>query len=727
METFNLVTVITNSFIAFMDSNFARMPTIQHGEDSSPIDSSVVAVSVGDSVVIHAPVTRYDDGAILVSGENGVAAASFFVPVDDDLGDTWTEPEFDDASWIEGPLGVGFGEGNGFPNHYWSTIRPADVHPNATNVLIRVPFQLDELPDADQLVLRMKYDDGFVVHLNGERVLEHNLREPASWDSRARSHRNAEAVRFEYFILTDHIDKLRAGENLLAIRGINSSATSSDLLFQPELVLRNLVTGQNPHAIIYYTVDGTDPRAPNGEPTEGASVAEIGVPITIENGQQIVARNFDESGRGNQASIVLTDWSAPLQLRVVSKEICEAHDVSTDALSIPLGVAAVRDIQGDLQDDIVSTEGNWYGFDSRLETFDRIGKTNLGVLESIHWSDLNGDGRTDALAITDGLAESDSISWSELLDDERSFGAAHLVTNDDGRFQSIATLDIDADGDDDIVADSQVSGVVWFENRNGTGDFSSMKSLDIDPRFSFEASADVDGDGLRDLVVSADQHELHWLRNTGQDDGFTAPSPVSRAIDPTSLLIANLDDSQSSHLLVRSSDENSIFILQQDGRGFAMNTLSSVATRSFTVMDVDGDQDLDVVSDSDGTIQWYANLDSGNAFSSARTLATGIHADAIFSGDLNGDGRAELLASSDVFGVAMLKLQCRRPVIGDSNNDGIFNSSDLTYVFQAGEYEDEIDGNSDFEDGDWNGDGDFDSSDFVFAFKNGDYSSAAKR
>ena len=37
-------------------------------------------------------------------------------------------------------------------------------------------------------------------------------------------------------------------------------------------------------------------------------------------------------------------------------------------------------------------------------------------------------------------------------------------------------------------------------------------------------------------------------------------------------------------------------------------------------------------------------------------------------------------------------------------------------VFQAGEYEDGVDGNSTFAEGDWNGDGDFNSRDFVFAF-----------
>jgi len=63
---------------------------------------------------------------------------------------------------------------------------------------------------------------------------------------------------------------------------------------------------------------------------------------------------------------------------------------------------------------------------------------------------------------------------------------------------------------------------------------------------------------------------------------------------------------------------------------------------------------------------------------------------------------------------------------GDTNLDGIFNSTDLIMVLEAGEYEDGIEGNSSFAEGDWNGDGDFNSNDLIFAFVSGSYSVAAK-
>ena len=63
---------------------------------------------------------------------------------------------------------------------------------------------------------------------------------------------------------------------------------------------------------------------------------------------------------------------------------------------------------------------------------------------------------------------------------------------------------------------------------------------------------------------------------------------------------------------------------------------------------------------------------------------------------------------------------------GDSDRDGDFDSSDLVLVFQAGQYEDDIEQNSSWTTGDWNGDREFDSADIVCAFQYGAYEVAAQ-
>ena len=58
---------------------------------------------------------------------------------------------------------------------------------------------------------------------------------------------------------------------------------------------------------------------------------------------------------------------------------------------------------------------------------------------------------------------------------------------------------------------------------------------------------------------------------------------------------------------------------------------------------------------------------------------------------------------------------------GDSNLDGIFDSSDLVAIFARGKYEDGISQNAGWADGDWNCDSEFDTNDLVLAFQQGGY------
>ena len=83
--------------------------------------------------------------------------------------------------------------------------------------------------------------------------------------------------------------------------------------------------------------------------------------------------------------------------------------------------------------------------------------------------------------------------------------------------------------------------------------------------------------------------------------------------------------------------------------------------------------------------------------------------------DVNQDGSVD--AVDRIYWIKELA----RTFVGDANVDGEFGTSDLTKVFQAGQYEDAIAENSSWETGDWNGDFDFDTSDLVAAFQDGGF------
>jgi hypothetical protein len=88
--------------------------------------------------------------------------------------------------------------------------------------------------------------------------------------------------------------------------------------------------------------------------------------------------------------------------------------------------------------------------------------------------------------------------------------------------------------------------------------------------------------------------------------------------------------------------------------------------------------------------------------------------------DLNGDRTVDQLDWNRLV-VDLLQAQ-----YGDANLDGRFDSRDFVRVFQSGEYEDAIRGNSTWEEGDWNGDGDFTSADLVLALQSGVYVANAR-
>ncbi len=90
-------------------------------------------------------------------------------------------------------------------------------------------------------------------------------------------------------------------------------------------------------------------------------------------------------------------------------------------------------------------------------------------------------------------------------------------------------------------------------------------------------------------------------------------------------------------------------------------------------------------------------------------------------GDAGGEYVLSVTTSS---GMAPIAIPARAAVVpvarpGDVNGDGVFDSADLVQVFQLGQYEDQLAGNSTWQDGDWNEDGDFNAADLVLAFQSG--------
>lgn len=115
----------------------------------------------------------------------------------------------------------------------------------SASALLRVPFTLAAAPDFDALTLRLRYDDGCVVYLNGVEVARRNVAAGAVVGALAAGNRLKRDVQVvEEIDLSAHTGLLTAGANVLAIHGFNDSAASGDFLLVPELTAAHRLAGR---------------------------------------------------------------------------------------------------------------------------------------------------------------------------------------------------------------------------------------------------------------------------------------------------------------------------------------------------------------------------------------------------------------------------------------------------------------------------------------------------
>jgi len=89
----------------------------------------------------------------------------------------------------------------------------------------------------EKLTLRMKYEDGFVAYLNGQKVAWRNDPNSLQWNSTAPTNRPIEeAAAFEPINLTAYMDLLQDGRNVLAIHALNDGKSDNEFLVLPELI-----------------------------------------------------------------------------------------------------------------------------------------------------------------------------------------------------------------------------------------------------------------------------------------------------------------------------------------------------------------------------------------------------------------------------------------------------------------------------------------------------------
>jgi hypothetical protein len=400
------------------------------------------------------------------------------------------------------------------------------------------------------------------------------------------------------------------------------------------------------------------------------------------------------------------------------------------------------DVDGDGDLDVLSASFDniiaWYENADGKGGFDppNVITTQADFFRSLASADVDGDGDLDVLCVCGG----NKIAWYQNTDGNGSFGPPKVITTQADFFFSLASADVDGNGDLDVLSASFFgdNNIAWYENADGKGGFGPQKVITTEARGATSvAAADLDGDGDLDVLSGSvffsgtTENEIAWYENTDGKGSFGRQRLISTQADGTRS-VASADVDGDLDVLSASEFDNEIAWYENtDGKGsFGRQRLISTQARqaqSVAAGDVDGDGDLDVLSGSlfDNEIAWYENTDGNGSFGPQQGISTQADVARVVAADMDGDGDLDVLSAS-VIDDTIAWYENLSPLVGDSNRDDVFNSSDLILVFQSGEYEDGIAGNSTFEEGDWNRDGEFDSADLVLAFQKGTYVSAAK-
>ena len=141
----------------------------------------------------------------------------------------WTDLNFNDSSWDNGPSGFGYADGD-----------DTTLLPNGTlSVYLRKEFSVTNVDDIISLILDIDYDDAFVAYINGVEIARDNINGvPPPYNASTNQDHEAQMYNGglpDRFSVPNFSSILVEGTNVLAIQAHNVSSTSSDFTIIPFL------------------------------------------------------------------------------------------------------------------------------------------------------------------------------------------------------------------------------------------------------------------------------------------------------------------------------------------------------------------------------------------------------------------------------------------------------------------------------------------------------------
>ncbi|HLJ49158.1 MAG TPA: FG-GAP-like repeat-containing protein [Bryobacteraceae bacterium] len=277
---------------------------------------------------------------------------------------------------------------------------------------------------------------------------------------------------------------------------------------------------------------------------------------------------------------------------------------------------------------------------------------------SVVTADFNHDGKLDLAATTPS-----GKNFAVLLGvGDGTFRTAVHYPLDDPNFSNnlnrLATADLNGDGNPDLIIANVSANHVTVLLGAGDGTFPTIKSYAAGPEPNSVAIADFNGDGRPDIAASGNAQNGVVTVLLGAGGGLFEAAPLARASSiPSSFAVGDLNGDGKLDLITASRltpigsglGSGVAMLGNGDGTFQAPANWSTTSVNAVALGDLNGDGKLDLVATSsspgNGNIAIYLGKGDGT-FQSAVTVSAGTTPQAIAIADLNGDGKADLIVSN---------------------------------------------------------------------------------
>jgi hypothetical protein len=286
-------------------------------------------------------------------------------------------------------------------------------------------------------------------------------------------------------------------------------------------------------------------------------------------------------------------------------------------------------------------------------------------------ADLTGDGRLDIVVANRNL-NMVSIFQNQCSPGtitSNSFGTRVDLPVAGGPF-GVAVADLDGDGKPDIITADQAYNVVSVLKNIGTSgtittnSFAAPINFAVGPGPAFMAVADLDGDGKPDVVTANggdNNNAVSVLRNISTVGNIAFAPTVNFPGLPSSheIAVGDLDGDGKPDLAVSSFDNGQVSIYRNTSTPGSITTNSFAPHVDFAVggwgntvalgdLDGDGKPDVVVSTQLPSQLDVFRNTSTpgsftGNSLASPIVFSAGWNPNGIAIGDLDGDGRPDIV------------------------------------------------------------------------------------